>query len=249
MLKPGKHPTLPPSYRPISLPDTFGKIFEKIVLTSGLREVNECGLLRVEQFGFRPKHSTTLQLACLIKWVNRNFDEIRLNGPVFLGVAKAFDTVWVKGLLYKLTVLKFPSHLMKTISSHLDCRKFQTSFQTATSTCVMRAGVARGVLVSPLLFSLYVNDIPTPPHNVELAQYVVNTAVIHTSRDPSLLVGYLEAYLGRLMLWLRDWRIGFIILKSTAVLFARPRDASENLGQFSFSESQQSASKQLTILG
>jgi hypothetical protein len=71
----------------------------------------------------------------------------------------------------------------------------------------MWAGVAQGGIVSPVLFSLYVNDIPTPSRHVELAQYADDTALIGTSRDPSLLVGYLEAYLGRLELWLRSWRI------------------------------------------
>jgi hypothetical protein len=64
----------------------------------------------------------------------------------------------------------------------------------------MRAGVAQGGIVFPVLFSLYVNDIPTPSRHVELAQYADGTALIATSRDPSLLVGYLEAYLGRLEL-------------------------------------------------
>jgi hypothetical protein len=44
-----------------------------------------------------------------VERVNRNLDERRLTSAVFLVVAKAFYTVWVKGLLYKLTVLNFPS--------------------------------------------------------------------------------------------------------------------------------------------
>jgi hypothetical protein len=63
ILKPGNDPTQPSSYRPVSLLDTVGKLFEEILLTRGLREVKERGLLRDEQFGFRPKHSTTLRLA------------------------------------------------------------------------------------------------------------------------------------------------------------------------------------------
>jgi hypothetical protein len=85
----------------------------------------------------------------------------------------------------------------------------------------MRAGVTQGGLVSPALFSLYVNDIPTPSCHVELAQYADDTVPIATSRDPSLLVGYLEAYLGRLELWLRNWRIAINVPKSTAVLTAK----------------------------
>jgi hypothetical protein len=58
-------------------------------------------------------------------------------------------------------------------------------------------------LVSPVLFSLYVTDIPTPSRHVELAQYADGTAVVATSRSPSLLVGHLVAYLGKPELWLR----------------------------------------------
>jgi hypothetical protein len=146
----------------------------------------------------------------------------RLPGAVFLEVAKVFDTVWVKSLLYKLTILNFPSYLVKTTSSYLDCRTFQTFFQSATSTCRgMRAGVAQGGLVSPVLFSLYVNDTHTPSRHVELAQYADKTAVVATSCSLSLLVGYLEAYLGRLERWIWDWRIAINVSKSTAILFVK----------------------------
>jgi hypothetical protein len=57
----------------------------------------------------------------------------------------------------------------------------------------MRAIVDHCGLVSPVLFSLYVNDIPTPSCHVELAQYADDTAVTAKSHNPSLLVGYLEA--------------------------------------------------------
>jgi len=133
ILKPGKDPALPSSYRPISLLDTTGKLFEKILLTRILHEVNVCGLLRNEQFGFRPEHSTSLQLACLTERITRNLGEKRLTGAVFLDVAKAFDTIWIDGFLYKLTLLNFQSYLVHTISSYLQGRTFEASFQTATS--------------------------------------------------------------------------------------------------------------------
>jgi hypothetical protein len=67
--------------------------------------------------------------------------------------------------------------------------------------------------------SVYANDIPTPFRHVELAQYANDTALVVTSRSPSLLVGYLEAYLGRLEHLLRDGRIVINVSKSIAVLF------------------------------
>ena len=78
--------------------------------------------MRDEQFGFRPRHSTSLQLAHLVVRITRNFGEKRLTGAVYLDVAKAFDTVWFDGLLYKLTLLNFPSYIVHTISSYLSDR-------------------------------------------------------------------------------------------------------------------------------
>jgi hypothetical protein len=62
----------------------------------------------------------------------------------------------------------------------------------------MRSVVAQGGIVSPVLFSLYVTDVSTLSRHVELTQYAHDTALVAVSRSPSLLVVFLEAYLGRL---------------------------------------------------
>ena len=101
--------------------------------------------MRDEQFWFRPRQSTTLQLARLVERLTRNFGEKKLTGAVFLDVAKAFITVWVDGVLYKLTLLNLPSYIVQTISKYLRVRTFEASFQTATSSRRgMRAWVAQG---------------------------------------------------------------------------------------------------------
>jgi hypothetical protein len=114
--------------------------------------------------------------------VSSNVDEKRLTGAVFLDVGKAFDTVWVDGLLYKLTFLNFPSYLVTTTSCFLNSRTFEAFFQTATSTVGrMRICVAQGGIISPVLFSLFVNDMPSASRHFELALYSDDTAVIATS--------------------------------------------------------------------
>lgn len=85
----------------------------------------------------------------------------------------------------------------------------------------MRAGVAQGGLVSPVLFSLYVNDVHTPSRNVVPAQYADDTALVATSRSPSFPVGFLKAYLDRMVFWQRTWRIAINVLKITAVFFVK----------------------------
>jgi hypothetical protein len=132
--------------------------------------------MRDEKFGFLPRHSTSLQLDRLVERIIRNFGEKRLTGAVFLDVTKAFNTVWIDGLLYKLTILHFPYYLVHTISSYLRDRTFEASFQATSSRHGMRAGVAQGGLISPVLFSLHAN-MPTPSHHVQLALYAFDTAI------------------------------------------------------------------------
>jgi hypothetical protein len=83
ILKSGKDPALPLSYRPISLLDTIGKLFETILLAMILHKVFERGLMQDEQFGFRRRYSTSLQLTRLFERTTRNFSEKRLTGVVF----------------------------------------------------------------------------------------------------------------------------------------------------------------------
>jgi hypothetical protein len=81
--------------------------------------------------------------------------------------------------------------------------------------------MAQGGLISPVLFSLYVNDLPTPSHHVESALYADDTAVITTSRKPTLFVSYLDSYLSDIQQWLIEWRIAISVSKSSAMIFAR----------------------------
>jgi hypothetical protein len=137
-------------------------------------------------------------------------------------VAKAFDTFGIDGLLYKLTLLNFPSYIVHKISSYLRGRTFEASFQAATSSRQgIRAGVAKSGLIYPILFSLYVNDTHSSSNQVELTLYADDTAVIDTSRKPTLLVSYLQSYLSELYRWLSKWRIAIKVSKSTAIIFAR----------------------------
>jgi hypothetical protein len=166
--------------------------------------------------------------------VSRNFGEKRLRGVILFDVAKAFDTVWVDGLFFKLTALNFPSYLVKIISSYLRNRTLEAAFLTATSTSrCMCAGVAQGGLVSPVLFSLYTKDMPVLSLNVDLALYADDTAIIATSRKSALLIRYLETYLGDIERWLREWRIAINVSKSNTMLFAKAAWRVPDLDRFS----------------
>jgi hypothetical protein len=77
-----------------------------------------------------------------------------------------------------------------------------------------------GGLISPVLFSLYINDLPPLLHHAELALYADDAAIIVTYRKPTLVVSYLESFLNDIQRWLSEWRIAINVSNSTAVIFA-----------------------------
>jgi len=199
ILKPGKDPALPSSYRPTSLLDTIGKLFEKILLARIFHEVNERGLMRDKQFGFRPRYSTSLQLARTVGRIARNFGEKRLTGAVFLDVAEAFVTVLIDGLLYKphtpqLPALHNPYNLIQPQGQ--DVRSVLPDGHVISSRHAGWGG--SGGIYLPVLFLPFVNDTPPPSHHVELALYADDNVIIATSQKLALLFSYLESYVNDL---------------------------------------------------
>ena len=172
-----------------------------------------------EQVGFTPRHCTPLQLARLFKRITRNFGVNTLTDAIFLDVAKAFDTVCFDELMYKLLLLNYPSYIVRTISYYLRDRTLETSFQTPTSSRrSMRAGVAQGGFLSPVLFYPYVNDIPPHSPHIELTLYADDTAIVATSRKPTLIFSYLESHLNDLQCRLYEWGIAIDVCMSTAII-------------------------------
>ena len=92
----------------------------------------------------------------------------------------------------------------------------------------MRAGVAQDGLISPCLFSLYVNDMTIPSHHVELALYASDTTVIAMYRKPTLHFSYVESYLNDLQRWLGEWRNATNVSNSSAIIFSLNPTPSSN---------------------
>jgi hypothetical protein len=87
----------------------------------------------------------------------------------------------------------------------------------------MRPGVAQGGIISPVLFSLYVNYMPLPSRHDKLALYADGKTAIATSGQPALLVKYMETYLSDLERWLSEWKFPINVSKSSAIFFVKTR--------------------------
>lgn len=122
--KPGKPSYLVSSYRPISLLSTISKLIEKIIAIRFDRFVQENSILPPEQFGFRNNHSTVAQLGRVVDDIVDGFNVKKHCGMLTIDIEKAFDCVWIKGLLYKLITLKFAPYIIYLIHTYLADRYF-----------------------------------------------------------------------------------------------------------------------------
>jgi hypothetical protein len=94
--------SLPSNYRPISLLSCVSKVLEKIIFRHVFNHLLENKLLYKFQSGFIPGHSTSHQLIELYHIILLALEAKQVTSVTFADISKAFDTVWVKALIYKL---------------------------------------------------------------------------------------------------------------------------------------------------
>jgi len=221
--KPGKPPTSPANYRPISLLSVCSKIYEKIIHIQLVRYLESNKIIINEQFGFRPRHSTIAQLMRITENFAFEINKRRHSAMILLDLQKAFDSVWHRGLLYKLHLIGVPDGLISVIHSYLTDRSFITNFCGKKSTAFsVDAGVPQGSVLGPILFNIYINDIPKS-NNSELAVYADDTAVFSSSWSIALLVRRLQIYVDDILQYFADWRMTINSEKTEAIIFTRRR--------------------------
>ena len=217
--------TKPKNYRPISLLPLLSKIIERIIHNQTQEFLDKNNILYKYQSGFRKHHSTDTCLSYLTDKVKIGFEEGLLTGMVLIDLQKAFDTIDHSILLEKMSCLGFAGKTIAWFTSYLTNRSFIVNVgKESSSPGKLSCGVPQGSILGPLLFLLYVNDMPQAV-NSELLLYADDTCLIYMGKNIQKIEEQLNSDFTSLCEWFIDNKLSvhFGEEKTKSILFGTKR--------------------------
>lgn len=149
------------NYRPVSVLPILSKILERHVYNYLYQYLQQHDILTSTQFGFRKNHSCQTALLSLTEEMYEAINEGKFFGMVQLDFSKAFDLVNHELLIQKLKLHKCDDKSLQWFRSYLNDRKQRVVIQNSKSSqSLIRSGVPQGSILGPLLFLIFINDMP-----------------------------------------------------------------------------------------
>jgi hypothetical protein len=193
------------NYRPISILPIASKIIERAVHKHIYSYVSRNNILNVHQSGFRPSHSTETALVDMVDdWLS-NINAGNLTGAVFIDLRKAFDTVNHDKLIKKICNIGASNALLKWLLSYLSQRTQKVSFNGCISNALhVNTGVPQGSILGPLLFLIFVNDVPSTITHSKISMYADDTTMYVSGNDVNIISKQLTEDLSAIKVWLDE---------------------------------------------
>ena len=222
------------NYRPISVLPVVSRLFEKIVFDQVFNYFTENEFFYSDQSGFRLFHSV---LSCLLKCTNDwylNFDKGLFSGVTFIDLKKAFDTVDHDILIAKLRLYGVEGMELDWFISYLSNRKQCCKVNGNISKIQdIKCGVPQGSCLGPLLFLIYINDLPFALHRTKVTMYADDTSISYSSKSISDLSNAINLDLQDLSAWLQGNKLSLNVAKTQSMILG----TAPNLKKLDYSDS------------
>ncbi len=212
--------SLPSNYRPVALLCCMSKVFEKIMYKHVFNHLMRNDSLYKYQSGFLPGHSTVYQLIEMYYSILSPLNDRFITSLIFCDISKAFDRVWIRGLLLKLERYGIKGKTLSWFRSYLSGRRQRVTLKNGNSTIgVLKAGVPQGSVLGPLLFLVFVNDIADDLIGLTRL-FADDTSIQHTATDRNTIVNLANLDLDKINSWSREWLVTFNPDKTDIMVFS-----------------------------
>lgn len=206
----GGDPSLPSSYRPLSLLNTLGKLFEMLLRPRIQQAVQEAGGLNDRQYGFRKGRSTIGAIQKVVDSFDAAQTRPHKDRPVVLlatlDVRNAFNSArWADVVGVFSDTFPLPAYLLRVVKDYLRDRHITYATETGVKTRKLTAGVAQGSILGPDIWNVVYDEVlglPMPP-GVYLVAYADDLIIVIVTKSTR----WAQRLLTRAMIRVDEWML------------------------------------------
>ena len=209
------------NYRPISVLPCFSKILERIMYNRLYKYLTKEKILYSKQFGFQKGHSTDHAILKLTDQIYESFENNQYTLGVFIDLSKAFDTVDHSILIQKLELHGIKGLNLAWFKNYLTNRKqcIKIDENTETDKERIQCGVPQGSILGPLLFLLYVNDLPNSSNSLDPIMFADDTNLFFKHENIHTLFSTVNKELNNINEWSKANKLSLNVKKTKYSLF------------------------------
>ena len=236
------------NYRPISLLNIFSKIFEKLMKEFLLNYLTTKNIINSSQYGFRSGISTFDALSTFSEKIYSTLDSKQSLLSIFIDYTKAFDTVNHNILLKKLHYYGIRGIIHDWFRNYLFHRTQCTKVsQQISSPKTIHFGVPQGSVLGPILFLLYINDLPNIFTNSKTILFADDATLYISGENLNNMIHLANNDLEILHTWCQSNRMTINLEKTYYMLFTHTKK--DNLPPLCFHNENIKITRTHTLLG